>query len=165
MKSIRERLNFLNLPILLFLLWMLLQRDWSSGQIALGAFLSIAISIAVWPFRPVRATMRHPFLAIRLIWHVAVDIAVSNYDVGRIVWLGDKARATPGFLEIPLRIRDPHGLAALACIITYTPGTVWAGYVEESNLLTLHILDLKDEQFWLNVIQKRYQEPLIEIFE
>src|SRR5690625_7136583 len=103
MKSIRERLNFLNLPILLFLLWMLLQRDWSSGQIALGALLSIAISIAVWPFRLVRATMSHPFLAIRLICHVAVAIVVSNYNVWCIVCLVTKSRATPEFLVLPLR--------------------------------------------------------------
>jgi|SRR5690625_2098969 len=165
MENIRKRLNFLNLPIVLFIIWMMLQRDFSPGQVVLGLILSILISIIVWPFRPIRATMQHPFIAIRLIWHVAVDITKSNYDVGRIVWLGDKAKATPGFLDIPLKIKDPHGLAALSCIITYTPGTVWAGYVPETNLLTLHILDLKDEQFWLNVIQKRYQEPLIEIFE
>lgn len=165
MKNIRERLNFLNLPVMLFFLWMLLQAEWGVGQVILGFFLSIIISIAAWPFRPIRATMKHPFIALRLIWHVAVDITKSNYDVGRIVWLGARAQPTPGFLDIPLTLRDPHGLAALACIITYTPGTVWAGYVEETNLLTLHILDLKDEAFWLNVIQNRYQLPLIEIFE
>lgn len=164
-RSLLKRFNFLNLPIVLFILWMLLQESWTVGQVLLGLFLSIAISIAAWPFRPIRATMQHPWIALRLILHVSVDITKSNYDVGLIVWRGKKAKATPGFLEIPLRIRDPHGLAALACIITYTPGTVWAGYIEESNLLTLHILDLKDEQLWLDVIQKRYQEPLIEIFE
>lgn len=164
-RSLLKRLNFLNLPLVLFVLWMLLQESWTLDQVALGLFLSIIISIAAWPFRPIRATMQHPFIALRLIWHVAIDIAKSNYDVGSIVWRGKRSKATPGFLDIPLTIRDPHGLAALACIITYTPGTVWAGYVEETNVLTLHILDLKDEEFWLNVIQKRYQEPLIEIFE
>src|SRR5690625_4657883 len=145
MKNIRERLNFLNLPIVLFVLWMLLQADWSVGQIILGLFLSTVISIAAWPFRPVRATLKHPFIALRLVWHVAVYIVKSNYDVGLIVCLGTSDQHTAGFLDIPLKMRDPHELAALECIITYTRVTVWAVYVEEISLLTLHILDLKDE--------------------
>lgn len=161
---IRKYLNFIFLPLLLLFLWLLLN-GLSWGQFALGLVFALLLSLAAIPFRPLRATMHHPFLAIRLCWHVAVDIVKSNYEVGYIVLFTKKAQPTPGFLDIPLTIRDPHGLAALACIITYTPGTVWAGYDEAQNLLTLHILDLKDEQFWLNTIQKRYQRPLIDIFK
>ncbi|GAA5092813.1 MAG: Na+/H+ antiporter subunit E [Alcaligenaceae bacterium] len=157
-------LRFTFLPLLLFFLWLLLN-GFSTAHVALGAVLAIALSVAAIPFRPIRATLSHPFLALRLCWHVAVDIVKSNYDVGRIVLFTQRAEPTPGFLPIPLTLRDPHGLAALACIITYTPGTVWAGFDESTHTLTLHILDLKDEQFWLDTIQKRYQGPLIEIFE
>src|SRR3546814_943664 len=90
---------------------------------------------------------------------------LSNIAVARIIWLGKHADATPGFLKIPLRIRDPHGLAALACIVTYTPGTVWSDYSEAEQLLTLHVLDLKDEAEWFHTIQQRYERPLMEIFE
>ena len=57
------------------------------------------------------------------------------------------------------------GLEALACIITYTPGTVWARLSEGENLLTLHVLDLKDESHWIRTIKQRYEHPLMEIFE
>lgn len=109
--------------------------------------------------------MKHPGTALRLLWHVAVDIFHSNFAVARLIWLGPRSGATPGFLQIRLRMQDPHGLAMLACIITYTPGTVWADYLEEEALLTLHVLDLKDEDHWRNVIQNRYERPLMEIFE
>ena len=56
-------------------------------------------------------------------------------------------------------------LALLSCIITYTPGTVWSGFSEEKGLLTLHVLDLRDQQYWINLIQQRYERPLKEIFE
>src|SRR3546814_15389404 len=79
---------------------------------------------------------------------------LSNIAVARIIWLGKHADATPGFLKIPLRIRDPHGLAALACIVTYTPGTVWSDYSEAEPLLTLHVLDLKDAAEWFHTIQR-----------
>ena len=161
---IKKQLNFLFMPCILVLLWLTLN-GFTLGQFALGLVLACLLCLAAAPFRPIRATMCHPFIAIRLCWHVAVDIVVSNYDVGCIVLFPKKKAPTPGFLDIPLSLKDPHGLAALACIITYTPGTVWAGFDEAQHVLTLHILDLKDEQFWLDTIQKRYQAPLIEIFE
>lgn len=161
---IKKHIHFLFLPLLLAFLWLLLNGV-SKGNIVLALVLGIALSIAALPFRPVRATMHHPFTALRLCWHVAIDIVKSNYEVGVIVLFKERAQPTPGFLDIPIRLQDPHGLAALACIITYTPGTVWSGFNYETRILTLHILDLKDEQLWLNTIQNRYQEPLIEIFE
>lgn len=161
---IKKYLEYLFLPVLLATLWLLLN-GFSKGNLILAVVLSIALSIAALPFRPVRATMRRPFVALLLCWHVAVDIVKSNYDVGYIILFRERAQPTPGFLDIPIRLKDPHGLAALACIITYTPGTVWSGFNYKTQTLTLHILDLKDEQAWLDTIQKRYQEPLIEIFE
>ncbi len=153
------------LPLLLLALWLLLNDSLSPGHILLGAILAIWLSLAARPFRPVRANFKRPLLALNLIIKVAIDIVKSNYDVGRIVLLGKRYQAQPGFLLIPLRITDPHGLAALACIITYTPGTVWSGHDPQNNVLTLHVLDLYDEQQWLDTIQKRYESPLLEIFQ
>ncbi len=161
---IKRYIHYLFLPLLLAFIWVLLNGA-SKDNILLGLILGVALSLAALPFRPVRASMKHPFTALRLCWHVAVDIVKSNYAVGYIVLFCERAQPTPGFLDIPLRLKDPHGLAALACIITYTPGTVWAGFNYKTHTLTLHILDLKDEQLWLDTIQKRYQDPLIEIFE
>jgi multicomponent K+:H+ antiporter subunit E len=70
-----------------------------------------------------------------------------------------------GFLEIPLELRDPHGLAALSTIVTATPGTVWAGLSADGTCLTLHVLDLDDEQRWIAYIKQRFEAPLRRIFE
>lgn len=161
---IKKYVSFIFLPLLLAALWVLLN-GFSAEHITLAVILGLLLSVASIPFRPVRATLQHPLLALKLCWHVSVDIVKSNYEVGKIIIFTKKTKPTPGFLDIPLVIKDPHGLAALACIITYTPGTVWSGFNEKEHVLTLHILDLKDEQFWLDTIQKRYQEPLIEIFK
>src|SRR5690606_1961009 len=110
--------------------------------------------------------IKHPLIIMRLFFHVVTDIVRSNIAVARLIWLGkEKANATPGFLQIPLTIRDPHGLAGLACIITFTPGTVWTNYSEADQILTLHVLDLKDEDAWRATINNRYERPLKEIFE
>lgn len=161
----KHYLHRLILPLLLLALWLLLNDTLSPGQFALGAVLSLLLGWAAMALRPLQAYPKKPLVAIKLIWHVAVDIFHSNIAVARIIWQGRRVQHTPGFVKIPLRIRDPHGLAALACIVTYTPGTVWSDFSEEDGQLVLHVLDLKDESQWLHTIQHRYERPLMEIFE
>jgi multicomponent K+:H+ antiporter subunit E len=84
-----------------------------------------------------------------------------------VAWivLNPRARGrAAGFAEIPLEMRNPVGLAALACIITSTPGTAWAGYDSRSGVLTMHILDLVDQQTWVQTVKSRYERRLIAIF-
>jgi multicomponent K+:H+ antiporter subunit E len=71
---------------------------------------------------------------------------------------------TAGFVTIPLRLRDPYGLAVLACIITATPGTLWARFDPPSGILVIHVLDIGDESDWIRAIKERYERPLLEIF-
>ncbi len=158
-------INFLPLPLLLLCLWLLLNDSIAIGQISLGLVLAIVLSLLAPILRPVRAHIARPLKAISLSINVAIDIAKSNLAVGIRIMHGQRSLAQPGFLDIPLRIRDPHGLAALACIVTFTPGTVWSGHDPDANILTLHVLDLSDGPGLTQIIQKRYQEPLIEIFE
>ena len=89
----------------------------------------------------------------------------SNFAVARIVLHGSRRTRTAGFLDIPLELRDPAGLALLACIITATPGTAWARHDSERGILTLHILDLIDEAGWIDIIKGRYESRLMELFE
>jgi multicomponent K+:H+ antiporter subunit E len=153
------------MPLFLWLMWLLLNGSGSAGQMALGLALSIALTCAAAPLRPLRAFPKRPLTMAKLFCIVSGDILRSNLAVARIIWLGPRAKATPGFVQIPLTLRDPHGLAALACIITYTPGTVWVDFSEQRKTMTLHVLDLKDESLWIRTVQQRYERPLMEIFE
>jgi multicomponent K+:H+ antiporter subunit E len=96
---------------------------------------------------------------------VLVDTIVSCGRVSLVILGGPERRRNSGFLDIPLDLRDPHGLAVLACIVNSTPGTVWAELSDDRSLLTLHVLDLRDEQAWIDTIKTRYEKPLMAIFE
>lgn len=63
---------------------------------------------------------------------VLVDIVRSNIAVAGIILGRKRGRRTPGFVEIPLDLRNPYGLATLGCIITSTPGTIWVDFDEAS---------------------------------
>lgn len=156
---------YLPMISLLLVLWLVLNDSLSNGQIVLGLLIALILSLLAPILRPVRARLRHPWIALRLVGHVAIDILRSNYQVSRRILQGSASGARPGFVDIPLRIQDPHGLAALACIVTFTPGTVWAGHDPNRNLLTLHVLDLNDPAGLTRIIQGRYESPLMEIFQ
>jgi multicomponent K+:H+ antiporter subunit E len=110
------------------------------------------------------ARLRHPLAILRLAARVFADIVRSNVAVARIV-LRRAHRHRPAFVDIPLEVRHPAALTALACIITATPGTVWARYDSARSTLTLHVLDVADERALASVIKQRYERPLMEIFE
>jgi multicomponent K+:H+ antiporter subunit E len=99
-----------------------------------------------------------------LLWLVLVDIVRSNLAVLRIALRPSARGRVAGFLSIPLELRDPRGLAVLAGIVTATPGTSWAHYEAEANVLTLHVLDLVDEETWVRQFKDRYERRLMEIF-
>jgi len=95
---------------------------------------------------------------------VLADIIRSNFAVARILLSPGDQKHTAGFVNIPLELRDPYGLAILACIITSTPGTLWVSFESATGTLTIHALDLIDEEIWIRTIKHRYERPLMEIF-
>jgi multicomponent K+:H+ antiporter subunit E len=150
---------------LLLAMWLVLYEALAAGHVILGGAVAFA---AVWGLRALQepvARFRRPRRALELAWVVFTDLVRSNVAVGRIVLHPGVRGQTAGFVEIPLRLRNPVGLAALACIITSTPGTAWAGYESRSGVLTIHVLDLVDEKTWVGIIRDRYERRLMEIFE
>ncbi len=161
----RRWLPFPLLTACLVGMWLLLNDGLSVGGLLLGTILALVAVRACMKLTPPEGKFRRPGAALRLTWVVLGDIVRSNFAVARII-LGQGARKqTSGFLRIPLDMRAPHGLAALACIITATPGTFWVSYDSASNTVLLHILDLVDEEAWLKTIKERYESRLMEIFE
>jgi multicomponent K+:H+ antiporter subunit E len=112
-----------------------------------------------------QARLRRPLAILRLAARVFADIVRSNVAVARIVLGWGRSGRTPGFVDIPLELRDAYGLAALACIITATPGTLWVGFDAPTGTLTIHVLDLVDEREWIDTIKTHYEQSLREIFE
>lgn len=164
----RQWLNTISptLVVTLAVLWLVLNQTLEFAQVLFGFALGALLAWASSRLRPVRSSLRRFDLAAALVVIVVIEIVKSNIAVGRIVLgLVRDREVRSGFLEIPLELRDPHGLAALATIITATPGTVWAGQSADGTHLTLHVLDLDDEQRWIAYIKQRFEAPLRRIFE
>jgi multicomponent K+:H+ antiporter subunit E len=149
----------------LLVLWLLLNTTFSVGHILLGSAVALSGGWALSALRPPQARIRRPGAILRLAARVFADIVRSNVAVARIVLGLEGRERASGFVNIPLDLRDPYGLAALACIITSTPGTLWVKHDPATGMLTIHVLDLVDEEEWFRTIKSRYERLLLEIFE
>jgi len=160
----RHLLPYPLLSALLASLWLVLNQSLSPGAILLGVLLGLLLGKVFALLRAPKARMRNYPRAAWLLLVVVRDIVRSNFAVARLILRGDR-HVSSGFVSIPLTLTDHHGLAVLACIITSTPGTIWVSYDPAGSMLLIHVLDLADEQTWIDTIQKRYERPLLEIFE
>jgi multicomponent K+:H+ antiporter subunit E len=147
----------------LLVLWLLLN-GLSVGHILLGGTVALIGGWAFAVLEPPKMRLRRPLTVFRLAAFVFADIVRSNIAVARIILGLEPRRWTSGFVDIPLQLRDPYALAGLACIITSTPGTLWVDFNEASGTLTIHVLDLVDENEWVRTIKGRYERLLLEIF-
>jgi multicomponent K+:H+ antiporter subunit E len=149
----------------LFLLWIALSRSQSLGQVVLGALLGLALPLLTRRVRPRQVRVRRPLVAARYLLVVAGDVLASNCEVawGVVTWRWRTPRCA--FVRIPLDLRDPIGLAALAMVTTIVPGTVWSELALDRSALLLHGWNVEDEQAFVARFKQRYEQPLREIFE
>ncbi|MGO2262910.1 Na+/H+ antiporter subunit E [Halomonas sp.] len=149
----------------LLIMWLLLNQSIAPAQMLLGSALAIAAPLLAKPLRPLApAPLRKPRVLARLLLMSMIEIVRSCFNVSRIILFNAKGVKSQ-FIRVPLDIKDPYGLALLSCLINSTPGTVWVEQLPDSNDLALHVFDLHDEQWWIDTIKTRYEQPLIEIFE
>lgn len=157
-------LPFPLLWVLLVLMWLLLNRTVAIGHVLLGALIAFGACLAFLTLQGPQK-LRRPYAAAKLAGLVLIDIVRSNIAVALIVLYPGRRQRVSDFVDIPLDLRSPAGLAALACILTSTPGTAWACYDATRGVLTMHVLDRVDENVWIRTVKDRYERRLLEIFE
>lgn len=161
----RRWLPYPLLALALLAMWLLLSQSVAPGTVVLGAVVALATGWTLSALDPPKTRFRRPGAALALALVVFVEIVRSNNAVARIILSRRARNRRSGFVRIPLDTRNPYSLAALACIITATPGTIWVEYDSADNTMLLHVLDLIDEDEWVDIIKQRYERRLMEIFE
>jgi multicomponent K+:H+ antiporter subunit E len=148
----------------LFVGWLLLVGSVSLGHVMLATVLAIVIPMWSERLRPERARIGGWGTIVRLTLVVLFDIVASAWTVAKQI-LGPEDRIHPGFVWVPLTIRDPYGTASLASIITMTPGTLSVDLTPDHRHLLVHALHVDDADVLVAAIKSRYERPLIAIFE
>jgi len=159
--------------LLLFVVWLLLNNSVELVILVTGLLLALLIPWLTSAFHDQslrlnghlakRFTLGLKYLMV-LVW----DIVVANLQVVVRV-LGPNKALRPGFVVMPLDIKDPLGITVLAGTICLTPGTVSADVYphnsKQPQFLLLHVLDMTDEAALIAELKQRYEQPLLEIFQ
>jgi multicomponent K+:H+ antiporter subunit E len=91
-------------------------------------------------------------------------MVVANIDVARRI-LGPESRIHPGYVRVPLDLRDARAVSILASIVTMTPGTLSAALESDGRVLLVHCFHLTDPEATVASIKSRYEAPLRRVFE
>ena len=150
--------------LILTLVWMLLQNQFSAGMLVFGFILGVLIPWGTsiwWPDTPkgFRAGKMISYSLV-VIW----DIIVANIQVAWIVISVPATKLKPAWIVVPLELREPEAITMLAGTITLTPGTVSADLSDEGHSLLVHVLHTDDPDGVRDEIKTRYEARLLEIF-
>lgn len=148
----------------LFAMWLLLNESLAPADLLIGLAAGLLAPLAIAPLKPPGPPVRKPLVLLRLVLRVGVDVVVSALEVLRGVL---RARSHPPrgtFVVVPLDLRDPHALTALAMISAVIPGTVWSELAPDCSAVLMHVFDLQGEAEFIALFKERYELPLKEIF-
>ncbi|AHD00529.1 Na+/H+ antiporter subunit E [Leisingera methylohalidivorans] len=165
MKLVRRLFPHPLLTLLLTLTWLLLVNSWSLNSLVFGLMLGVLIPFVTQPYWPNRPLLRRPLKIAEYILVVLLDIVQANIIVARIVLFKPNADRRPNWITIPLDLKTPEAITALAGTITMTPGTLSADVSDEGHALLVHCLDAPNPDAVRDEIKQRYERRLMEIFE
>lgn len=142
-----------------------LVNEFTLGAILLGAVLGLVIGRLTDRFWPGQPKVKRPLAILAYSGIVLKDILLSNIEVAKLVLFrrGDELQSR--FITVPLDLRSPEAIAALAGTITLTPGTVSADLSADGRALLVHCLNVDDTDAAVADIKNRYESRLKEIFE
>ena len=153
------------LSVALFVVWLLLNQSLSAGQMLMGLLVALVVPVMTAGLRPLPVRIRHPLTVLRLGFTVVADTTQSNLQVARFLLFPSLRRHPADFVTIPLELRDPTALAALAMITTVVPGTVWSELARDASAVRLHVWDVQDDAAFIAHYKSTYEAPLLEIYQ
>ncbi len=149
-------------PLFLVILWMVLNESIALIHFLFGSIISLCLWI--WIILPSlhssHINLKSSCQFLRLLLYVFFDIFKSSIA---LIYSILYRNYSPDFVFLPIKIRNPYGIAILACIITYIPGTIWVG-ISQNYVLALHVLDSRNKEKLINSIKQRYEKYLMELF-
>ncbi|MCW5889166.1 MAG: monovalent cation/H+ antiporter subunit E [bacterium] len=144
---------------LLALVWVMLQADFTLGQLALGYLVAAGIVWACGNFAAPQVTLRRPTVALRLAWEFVREVVMANLQVAWII-VQPRPPIRPAFIVVPLDLRDDLEITAFANMITLTPGTLTVDVAPDRSALYVHCLAVDDVDAVRAQLKRQFEAPL-----
>lgn len=142
-------LQFLNLWLTLFLIWVIANGTLAIQTLIAGAVVCTVIALAFASFARVYSVIRWSprviFYYLLYLNVFIIELVKANMNVMRLVF-SPQINIKPGIVEIKTELKSPIGRLALANSITLTPGTL--------------VVDIKDDSLFIHWINISATDPV-----
>lgn len=149
---------------LLVIVWALLANDLSAGTLIMALAVGFIVPLITAPYWRDKPLINLGWPTFSYLLLVMWDIFVANFQVAYLILFRRNRDLHSAWLVIPLDIRKPEAITALAGTISLTPGTVSADVSADGHALLVHALDVSDPDAEVAKIKARYESRLKEIF-
>lgn len=140
------RRRTLQLPVLLWLtlVWLMLWRDFTLGNLVFGFVVAVAVCL-FFPLPPLRMHLRvRPgpllWLVVRFLW----DVVVSSVQVAKAT-LSPTKNLRNAVVEVNLKTPSDFVLTIVAEMICLIPGSLAVEARRSTHTLFFHAFDVRDE--------------------
>lgn len=142
-------LQFLNLWLTLFIIWLIANGTLAQETVIAGVVISAFIALAFAAFSQVYSVIRwSPKVIAYYLMYLAVffiELIKANLNVMLLVF-SPRINIKPGIVKIKTELQSPIGRLALANTITLTPGTL--------------VVDIKDDSLYIHWINISTTDPV-----
>jgi multicomponent Na+:H+ antiporter subunit E len=134
----------LPVAVVLTVTWVLLQGEWSAGNVLGGLLLAIVIVVAFPPRRRGYRHRIHPVAFVRFIAFVLYSLVLSSWAVIMTIVRPTPTNLRSGIVTVRLESDSPLTTTIVANAITLTPGTMTLTARTGPAELNVHVLGLDD---------------------
>jgi multicomponent Na+:H+ antiporter subunit E len=148
--------------LLLGVIWVALTGDLSGANVAFGillGWLAVRVGRPLGP-DPVFARVR-PLKAVGLLLYLAWQIVVANLKVVAAI-LGPRRRLRPALVAVPLDVTTDGQIAALANLISLTPGTLSLDVSPDRRSLYVHAMSASSPDALRREIKEGFERRVLE---
>lgn len=142
-------LQFLNLWLTLFIIWLIANNTLAQDTVIAGVVICAFIALAFAAFARVYSVIRwSPKVIFYYLMYLAVffiELIKANLSVMFLVF-SPRIQIKPGIVEIKTSLKSPIGRLALANTITLTPGTL--------------VIDIKGDSLFIHWINISSTDPV-----
>lgn len=148
--------------LLLALVWAGATGRFDPWTLAVGFVLGYGALAITIPFRPGARYHRRVLLALAFTGRYGVELVRSGVRVAHDV-VTPRSRARPGMIRFPLEPASDAEVAAVANLISLTPGTLTVDVAADRRSLLVHVMFLDEggEAALIRSLKETVERPLL----
>ncbi|MFE0554328.1 Na+/H+ antiporter subunit E [Paenibacillus sp. NPDC058910] len=150
------------LNIIIAVVWMFLNNNWSPQQLIIGYLIGILLIFLLRRFWPNDFYLRKLWFIMLLLLLFLRELLKSSITViGQI--LRPKLNVRPGIFAYSTELKSDWEITVLSCLICLTPGTLTLEVSRDGQTLYIHAMDIEDVEELSNQIRDTFERAIKEV--